>query len=176
MFLDSIALVKTLPCLAESGKIIVVGKPSRSLDDVLPYLATLPGVITYNPQAGTLTFRRHPGFMTLYQDCVYITQVRDTNEGLTLLNALVDAINATWNHRHDLTPMSTPRHAPRLFDVWSLLPRTNCKQCGEATCIAFAVALLQHRCTLSECHYMETSSAFADRKATLEVMIGDAHT
>ena len=175
MCLDTIMLVKTLPCLAEPGKIIVVGKPSRSLDEVLPYLATLPGVITYNPQAGTLTFRRHPGLMTLYQDRVYITQVRDRNEGLALLNALVDAINATWNHRHDLTPISTPRRAPRLFDVWSLLPRTNCKQCGETTCIAFAVALLQHRRTVSECKHLETSSAFDDRKAKLKMMIGDAH-
>jgi ArsR family metal-binding transcriptional regulator len=44
MFLDSIALTRTLPCLAEPGKIIVIGKPGRSLDEVLPYLATLPSL------------------------------------------------------------------------------------------------------------------------------------
>ena len=85
MFLDSIILVQTLPCLAESGKLIVVGKPSRPLDEVLPYLATLPGVIAYNPSAGALTFRRHPGLLTLNSERVYITQVADVNEGLELL-------------------------------------------------------------------------------------------
>ena len=54
MYLDSIALTRTLPCLAEPGKIIVIGKPNRSLDEVLPYLATLPGLIAYNPDARTL--------------------------------------------------------------------------------------------------------------------------
>jgi ArsR family metal-binding transcriptional regulator len=72
-YLDSTALTKTLPCLVEPGKIIVVGKPSRNLDDVLPYLATLPGIIAWNPEACTLTFCRQPGFMTLYSDKVYIT-------------------------------------------------------------------------------------------------------
>lgn len=44
-YLTSITLIKTLPCLAEPGKVIVIGEPSRKLDEVLPYLATLPGVI-----------------------------------------------------------------------------------------------------------------------------------
>ncbi len=45
-YLNSIALVRTLPCLAEPGKIIVIGKPDRSLAEVIPYLATLPGMET----------------------------------------------------------------------------------------------------------------------------------
>ncbi len=96
MFLESIALARTLPCLADPGRIIVVGRPSRALDDVLPYLATLPNVIAFNPGAVTLTLRRQPGFLTLYSDKVYITQVQDVDEGLELLAALTDAINATW--------------------------------------------------------------------------------
>ncbi|HZY42320.1 MAG TPA: hypothetical protein VFF59_10015 [Anaerolineae bacterium] len=104
MFLDSIVLTRTLPCLAEPGKIIVIGKPNRSLADVLPYLATLPGIIAYNPEAQTLTFRRPVGFMTLYVDRVYITQLKSADEGLELLAALKDAINATWDHRADSSP------------------------------------------------------------------------
>ena len=30
------------------------------------------------------------------------------------------------------------RRAPRPLDVWTLLPQSNCKCCGEATCMAFA--------------------------------------
>ncbi len=72
MFLDSMALARTLPCLAVPGKIIVIGKPSRLLDEVLPYMATLSGVIAYNPEVRTLTFQRTPGFITLYSDTVYL--------------------------------------------------------------------------------------------------------
>jgi ArsR family metal-binding transcriptional regulator len=171
MFLDSIALIRTLPCLAEPGKIIVVGKPSRPLDEVLPYLATLPNTIAYNPGTHTVTFRRERGFLTLYPDQVYITQVQDHEEGVQLLAALLDAINATWDHRAELVAATTARRVPRPLDLWTLLPQTNCKACGEVTCMAFAFALLQHRRELAECTVLAGDTAFADRRAALEAMV-----
>ncbi len=171
MFLTSIALTRTLPCLAEPGKIIVIGKPSRPLDEVLPYLATLPSVIAYNPDACTLTFRRQPGFLTLYRDKVYITMVKDTVEGLELLQALAEAINATWVHHSELVKVTASRRAPRPLDVWTLLPQTNCGGCGEATCMAFAFNLLMQKRGLQECPHLQNDAAFNDRRATLEAML-----
>ena len=171
MYLESITLTRTLPCLAEPGKIIVIGKPNRLLDEIIPYLATLPGVLAYNPETLTLTFRRQPGFMTLYPDKVYITQVKDADEGLELLKALVEAINVTWEHRANLKAATTARRAPRWLDIWALLPQTNCKLCGEATCMAFAAAILQDKRELSECKPLLSDEAFVDRKAALEAML-----
>ncbi len=170
MYLDSIALTRTLPCLAEPGKIIVIGKPSRSLAEVLPYLATLPGVVAYNPDAHILTFRRLAGFMTLYADRVYITQVRDTDEGLEILAALKDALNATWDNRQQLVAVTLARRAPRPLDVWTLLPQMNCRQCGEATCMAFAVGLLQRKRSVIECPLLQADDTLTDRRAALEAM------
>jgi len=171
MYLDAITLTRTLPCLAEPSRIIVIGQPSRSLDDVLPYLAALPGVIAFNPDTCTLTFRRPHGFLTLYADRVYITQVENTEEGLELLAALKDAINITWAHRDELVAVTRSRSAPRPLDVWAQLPQTNCKQCGEATCMAFAFALLQQRRALAECVTLGSDPAFGDRRAALEAML-----
>jgi ArsR family metal-binding transcriptional regulator len=170
-FLNSIALTKTLPCLAEPGKIIVIGKPGRSLSEVIPYLATLPGIIAYNPETLTLTFRRSSGFLTLYPDKVYITQVKNTEEGLELLKALVDAINATWEQRAELVAATAARRAPRWLDILTLLPQTNCKQCGEATCMAFAAALLQQKRQLVECLPLVSDPAFGDRRASLDAIL-----
>ena len=171
MFLETLALIKILPCLAEPGKIIIVGKPNRPLDEVIPYLATLPGVIGYNPETRTLTFRRQPGFMTLYPDKAYITQVKDTDEGLALLEALKDAVNTVWEKRAELIAVSAKKRAPRHLDIWSLLPQTNCRQCGESTCLAFAVLLIQHKRLVDECLLLQNDSAFMDRRATLEAML-----
>jgi ArsR family metal-binding transcriptional regulator len=171
MFLDSIALIQTLPCLAKPGKIIVVGKPSQPLNDVLPYLATLPNVIAYNPEQCTLTFRRQAGFLTLHADRVHITQVKDLEEGLELLTALTDAINATWDHRQELVAVTAHRQAPRPLDIWTLLPQTNCRRCGEATCMAFAFALIQRKRALTDCLPLVADPAFLERCATLEAML-----
>jgi ArsR family metal-binding transcriptional regulator len=105
MYLDSISLTRTLPCPAEPGKLIVIGKPSRSLAAVIPYPATLPDIIAYNPNTLTLTFRRPRGFMTLYVD--------DAEPGLVLLAAVRDAINAAWEHRAEPAAVTKPCRAPR---------------------------------------------------------------
>ncbi len=171
MFLSSIVLVKTLPCLAEPGKIIIIGKPSGPLDDILPYLAVLPDIIAFNPNAHSLTFRRRTGFMTLYSDQVIITKVDNVDEGLELLNALTDAINATWENRHELAAATTIRRAPRPLDIYSLLPQTNCKKCGEATCMAFACALLLQTRTIEECIPFRDDPAFGERIKALKSML-----
>lgn len=170
-YLQSIALTRTMPCLAELGKIIVVGKPNRTLDQVMPYLATLPGVISYNPEACILTFRRQPGLLTLYRDKVYFIQVESVDRGLELLDALKEAINATWEHRHELVPTQERRRRPRPLDVWSLLPQTNCRLCGEMTCMAFAFALLQERQNLQACEPLQSDESFAARRDALVALI-----
>ena len=171
-FLESVQLVKTLPCLAEPGKLIVIGRPSRSIDGLLPLVAAVsPNVIAFNPAAGTLTLRRKPGFITFYPDKVMIAQVVDTAEGLNLLDAVCDLLNQCWAHRDTIQPVTTIRHSPRPLDIWTLLPQTNCKQCGEATCMAFAFALLLNKQIPDTCLPLAADPAFAERRAQLMAMV-----
>jgi len=173
MFVEYITLDHTRPCLAEPGKLIVVGKPSRAIDEVLPLLnAILPNVISYNPRAPSLVLRRKPGFITLTPDTVYITQVTDADEGLELLSALRDLLNQTWDARETIQPRNQARRTPRPLDVWELLPRTNCRACGEATCMAFAVGLLQARHTLDECAPL-MQPAVSESRETLRGLLGN---
>ena len=54
--LNSLALIKTLPCLADPSKIIVIGESDAAIDGVLPLLnAILPNVISYHPFAAIMT-------------------------------------------------------------------------------------------------------------------------
>jgi ArsR family metal-binding transcriptional regulator len=171
MYLEAISLSRTTPCLAEPGKIIVTGRPSRRLDEVLPYLAALPGVIAYNPVPGTVTFRRQPGFLTVYPERVIITQVKDVQEGLQLLETLKDAVNATWENREQLVAAAEARRVPRPLDVWTLLPQNNCRECGEETCMAFACSLLMQKRELAECRPVYREAEYIERRTTLEAML-----
>jgi len=53
---NNLTITQTLPSLTEPGRIIVIGRPHRSLDEVVSHLATLPSVIAWNPEALTLNF------------------------------------------------------------------------------------------------------------------------
>jgi len=141
MHLESIKLKSTRACLAEPGKIVVIGEPSIELNYILPYLANLPGVLGYKPDIPVLTFRRKPGFMTIYSDEVIFTQVLDNETGQQLFDSLVQAINATWSRKDELQPVTEIRKPTRHLDLYELLPKTNCKKCGELTCLAFASKL-----------------------------------
>ena len=67
--------------------------------------------------------------------------------------------------------MTERRRAPRLLDIYALLPQTNCKQCGEATCMAFAVGLIQQKRGFAECPPLHADVAFAERRTTLEALL-----
>ena len=172
MFIAYITLDHTRPCLAEPGKLIIVGKPARAIDAVLPLLnAILPNVISYNPRVPALVLRRKPGFITLLADTIYITQVKDTDEGLELLSAVRDLLNQTWARRDAIEPRNEERRTPRPLDVWELLPRTNCRQCGEATCMAFAFALLEAQRKIDECAPLMQSDS-AESREMLRGLLG----
>ena len=49
------------------------------------------------------------------------------------------------------------------LDIYKLLPKTNCKDCGFATCLAFAMALAQKKVSLDKCPHVT-----AEAKRALE--------
>jgi ArsR family metal-binding transcriptional regulator len=171
VYLESITLIRTLPCLAEPGKVQVVGEPSTSLSAVIPYLATLPGIVVYNPETPSLTFRRRPGFMTIKADRITITQVTDHETGQQLLENLTAAINATWEKREELVAVTKPARVLRPLDIYTQLPQTNCGECGEATCMAFAAKLFMRERTVTECPPLVSDPGFEERRSILESMI-----
>lgn len=57
-----------------------------------------------------------------------------------------------------------------VMEIYQLLPRTNCKLCGEATCMAFAVALLSRKRNIPECTPI-LSENFKKQKEKLESLL-----
>jgi ArsR family metal-binding transcriptional regulator len=54
-------------------------------------------------------------------------------------------VNCTWAQRQTITPLYTQRYKPLALEIYKRLPRTNCPEYGEQTCMAFAVRLWQAR-------------------------------
>ncbi len=44
------------------------------------------------------------------------------------------------------------------LDIYKLLPKTNCKECGYATCLAFAMALAQKKVSLNKCPHVSAQA------------------
>ena len=52
------------------------------------------------------------------------------------------------------------------LDIYKLLPKTNCKDCGFATCLAFAMALAQKKTSLDKCPHITASAKDALESAS----------
>ncbi|MCM8761000.1 MAG: acetyl-CoA decarbonylase/synthase complex subunit gamma, partial [Candidatus Omnitrophica bacterium] len=52
------------------------------------------------------------------------------------------------------------------LDIYKLLPKTNCKDCGFATCLAFAMALAQKKVSLEKCPHVSAQARDALESAS----------
>jgi 4Fe-4S ferredoxin len=57
-----------------------------------------------------------------------------------------------------------------VMEIYQLLPKTNCKICGESTCMAFSVALLGRKRNISECTPILEEN-FKKQKEKLEALL-----
>ena len=74
-----------------------------------------------------------------------LSQAREIAENL------VGRINKIWEQRKDIVPRLTERKLASIMDIYQLLPRTNCRQCGYLTCLAFAADLRKAATRLEAC-------------------------
>jgi len=50
------------------------------------------------------------------------------------------------------------------------LPKTNCRECGRRTCLAFAIELAQGKCRLEECPILEQPEFATDKQALTKLL------
>ena len=56
------------------------------------------------------------------------------------------------------------------MDIYKLLPGENCKECGEATCMAFASALIERKKKVDDCTLFEKEKYKAKKAALIELL------
>ena len=68
-----------------------------------------------------------------------------------IVGEVVELVNQIWEERDCIVPSFTERKLPPVYDIFKFLPRTNCKQCGYISCLAFAADLRDSKVLLGQC-------------------------
>lgn len=144
LFLKRINLTMILPCIADDQKIRVRAQMSHNVSAVLSYLNGLLPRATYHAAGPTFTFTAGERLITLYPWRVEMAKADDVWDALRTLAWLWEWINETWRRRADLTPNYEKRLHLHPLQIYPYLPAAyrNCQQCGERTCLAFAVKVV----------------------------------
>lgn len=143
--------VFTPPCKPGAERYSAIAHLSNDIAEVLPYLnATLSGA-SYLPSANALTWKRADHLVAFHADRVAVSNVVDREEAVSELERMIKLVNRTWDQRGEIAPDFEAQKRPAPMTVYQHLPRTNCRECGKATCMAFAFGLSQGKHALEEC-------------------------
>ncbi len=145
-------------CAPGSGRYSLQVEIPNDISPVFPYLNALLDNAQYHHQNGILIWREEDRAYALRAHEIKIVQaegIDDRKQASGLVIEIIERINSTWKDRERITPCFAEKTRPSVIDIFRLLPRTNCKQCGKKcgypTCLAYAVDLCEGKAKLESC-------------------------
>ena len=82
---------------------------------------------------------------------IQVGMVKDPSEAPKIVDEVIELANRIWKEREHITPSLVERKLPTVYDIYKLLPRTNCKECGYPTCLACAADIRNGVISLEGC-------------------------
>ncbi len=96
-------------------------------------------------------FRSRGRLITVHGREIAINALNDAAEADKILEWLQREINQAWESRASIPPSFEGAPRPQIFEIIKLLPRTNCRECGEPTCMVFAARAAEGVQTAADC-------------------------
>lgn len=117
----------------------------------LPYLNTVLGGTQFLKDPPELMFHHHGRIIKVGAREIAINALEDEQEAERILQWLKGEINQAWENRAAITPSYSGRSRPKVLKILQLLPRTNCRHCGQPTCMAFAAQMADGGRSVEQC-------------------------
>lgn len=123
----------------------------NDVSTVMPYLnATLPRA-QYGGDNTYILWKEGDRGFALRPHELAISLIFDRGQALELTKEVVSRINEIWGKRDEITPSHEEWMPPGPLEVYKLLPKTNCLECGLNTCMAFAAGLIEGNRCIEDC-------------------------
>jgi ArsR family metal-binding transcriptional regulator len=110
----------------------------EDIGEALPYLNAVLGGDIYIKSPPSVTIKSQGKLITVHGDKIAINALRDEAEAHHILEWLQKEINDAWENHEKIVPKYDGKSKPHLLDIYKLLPKTNCRKCGQPTCMMFA--------------------------------------
>ena len=110
----------------------------EDVGQALPYLNAVLGGFDYIEDPPSVTFKVHGKLITVHSRKIAINALKDEAEATKIIEWLKNEINSAWENRGDIEPSYSAAPQPQVFEIFKRLPKTNCKECDQPTCMVFA--------------------------------------
>ena len=138
----------------------------EDLTPLFPYINAVADQPQYYERPVYIKFVLSERLCGLYPRQGAFTPVRDIAEALAFLPQLLNFIAEVARRSPDIVPSYKKFKPASALDIYRLLPGSNCRRCGYATCLAFAAALSRRRTSMVQCPHLANPM---EEKATFPV-------
>jgi len=138
-------------CAPGSGFYALKVTLTRDISAVLPYLNALFENTRYDHDNRILICEMDNRGYAFRSTDIRVSGIVDVADVPQAAKEVVDRVNQVWRERDRITPSYNERKLPTVIDIYQLLPKTNCKQCGHITCLAFAAEVRTAPALLAQC-------------------------
>lgn len=164
--------VFTPPCDPGTERFSAMARFAGDIREVLPYLnGSLRGAV-YIPGAPALTWKKGGHNIAFHAKEIAISNVPDRETAIREVEGLIRLVNRTWERRGEIEPDYETHQRPGLMEVYTRLPRTNCKACGEVSCFVFANKLIAGHLRVQDCPVLGETQ-YAGQQAYLADRLGE---
>jgi ArsR family metal-binding transcriptional regulator len=115
----------------------------QDVGEALPYLNTVLGGFEYLRDPPSVTFKAHGKLITVHARKIAINALQDEAQARKIVEWLKREINDAWEKREEIVPSYKGAPRPQLIEILKLLPKSNCRKCGNPTCMVFATKAME---------------------------------
>jgi ArsR family metal-binding transcriptional regulator len=138
-------------CQADAKGVHCFAHLRQDVSDALPYLNAVLGGFEYLKDLPSVTFRAQGKLITVYGKKIAVNALKDETEAKKIVEWLKNEINDAWEKKDTIEPCYTGMPRPGIMEILKLLPRTNCRECGQPTCMVFATQVAQGAKSAEDC-------------------------
>ena len=124
---------------------------NSDVTELFPYINRVTENATYYEKPHYIQFILDNWRVALYPNVVKGSSFDNREEALIFFDRLCDFLNEVEAGKDTIEPDHSTYKPIPVLEVFKLLPRTNCRQCGYQTCMAFAAGLSQKETGLDQC-------------------------
>lgn len=169
-FLNEIKIISVTPCIAMPSRIRFIAEMDTDISEIMPYLNTVIEGAIYNHEGHNLTLKKEDRMIGVQARQIAAGKVIDENDAHEIIKWFKTLVNDTYEKKDSIKPNFERRKRLTTIDIYKLLPVTNCKKCGELTCMAFAVKIAQEQASLMLCSELFSGNYNEKRDELLRVL------
>ena len=130
-------------CRPEAESVHCIAHLDQDIGEVIPYLNAVLGGFQFIKDPVSVSFKLHGKLIAIHARKICVNALRDEAEGDKIVEWLKQEVNDTWERRAEIKPSFESAPKPKVIEILRLLPKTNCRECGQPTCMVFATQVAE---------------------------------